>query len=76
VLLGSGARSEDDAEVQRETIRALASIGTAAALDVLEATVSRRTWFWKRADRRIRDLAAEALSGSKPRPPVLPRGRR
>src|SRR5216110_1457686 len=72
VLLGSGARSEDDAEVQLETIRALASIGTLAALEVLEATVSRRTWFWKRADRRVRDLAAETLSGRKPRTRVSP----
>ena len=72
VLLGSGARSEDDAEVQLETIRALASIGTSAALEVLEATVSRRTWFWKRADRRVRDLAAETLSGRKPRTRVSP----
>jgi hypothetical protein len=72
VLLGSGARSEDDAEIPLETIRALAAIGTAAALDVLEATVSRRTWFWKRAERRIRDLAAQTLSGRKPRARVSP----
>src|SRR5438552_7011050 len=32
--------------------RSLASIGTSAALSVLEAAVSRRTWFWRRAERR------------------------
>src|SRR2546422_473691 len=41
VLLGPGARSEDDAEVQLGTIRALASIGTSAALSVLEAEIGR-----------------------------------
>jgi len=72
VLLGPGARSEDDAEVQLETIRALASIATPAALEVLEATVSRRTWFWKRADRRVRDLAVQTLDGRKPLASVSP----
>src|SRR3989441_1072036 len=73
VLLGSGARSEDDAEVQLGTIRALASIGTSAALSVLEAAVSRRTWFWRRAERRVRDLAAQTLSARKPRARVSPK---
>ncbi|OLB05513.1 MAG: hypothetical protein AUH14_08675 [Candidatus Rokubacteria bacterium 13_2_20CM_69_15_1] len=72
VLLGSGARSEDDAEVQFDTIRALAAIGTSAALDVLKATVSRRAWFWKRADRRVRDLAEQTLGGGTPRARVSP----
>ena len=72
VLLGSGARSEDDAEVQFDTIRALAAIGTPAALDVLKATVSRRAWFWKRADRRVRDLAEQTLGGGTPRARVSP----
>src|SRR5438309_6330881 len=72
VLQGPGARSEDDAEVQLETIRALASIATPAALEVLEATVSRRTWFWKRADRRVRDLAVQTLAGRKPLASVSP----
>ena len=63
---------QDDAEVQLGTIRALASIGTSAALDVLEATVSRRTWFWRRADRRVRDLAAQTMSGRKPPARVSP----
>src|SRR6266850_321624 len=72
VLLGPGARSEDDAEVQLETIRALASIATPAALEVLEATVSRRPWFWKRADRRVRDLAVQTLDGRKPLASVSP----
>ena len=73
VLLGSGARSEDDAEVQLGTIRALASIGTSAALSVLEAAVSRRAWFWRRAERRVRDLAAQTLSARKPRARVSPK---
>src|SRR5438552_587962 len=73
VLLGSGARSEDDAEVQLGTIRALASIGTSAALDVLEAAVSRRTWFWRRAERRVRDLAAQTLSSREPRAHTSPK---
>jgi len=73
VLLGSGARSEDDTEVQLGTIRALASIGTSAALSVLEAAVSRRTWFWRRAERRVRDLAAQTLSARKPRARVSPK---
>ena len=72
MLLGSGARSEDDAEVQFDTIRALAAIGTPAALDVLKATVSRRAWFWKRADRRVRDLAEQTLGGGTPRARVSP----
>ena len=72
VLQDPGARSEDDAEVQLETIRALASIATPAALEVLEATVSRRTWFWKRADRRVRDLAVQTLAGRKPLASVSP----
>jgi HEAT repeat protein len=72
VLLGSSARSEGASEVQLETIRALAAISTPAALAVLEATASRRTWFWRRADSRIRHRAAQMLGGRKPRGRVSP----
>ncbi len=75
VLLGSSARSQDDSEIQLETIRALSSIGTSTALAVLEETANRPTWFWQRAESRLRRLAAQMLDRPEAERTCLPGGR-
>jgi hypothetical protein len=67
IVSRAGARTEDDVELHVEAIRALAAIGTASARGALQAIARRRTWFWRRAERRVRDVAAQTLRGRAPR---------
>jgi len=75
VLLGSIARSQNDSEMQLETILAISSIGTSTALAVLEETANRPTWFWQRAESRLRRLAAQMLDRPEAERTCLPGGR-
>lgn len=52
----------EDWTLKREAIEALAAIGTWLSHRVLGELASRRVWPWQRAKRRLRDLAAAALS--------------
>jgi HEAT repeat protein len=48
--------------LRRESVEALAAIGTPSAREVLEGLAHRRVWPWQRAERRLRDVAVSALS--------------
>jgi HEAT repeat protein len=51
-----------DLTLRREAVEALASIGTADAREALAGLAQRRVWFWNRAERRLREVAATALA--------------
>jgi len=72
-LLTRPVMGEDDLEVRQEAVTALAAVGTPVARGVLDDLAGRRVWFWRRAEKRIRAMAAEALSGKRP-PTASPPG--
>jgi HEAT repeats len=51
-----------DLTLRRQAVEALAVIGTTGAQGVLADLAGRRVWFWRRAERQLRDLAASALA--------------
>jgi hypothetical protein len=51
-----------DPGLRREAVEALAAIGTSDAREALSNLARRRVWPWQRAERRIRALAASAVS--------------
>lgn len=59
-------REAGDEQVAREVMHALACIGTPEAVRVVREISERRTRFWARAERRLRDMAAEVLAGREP----------
>ncbi|HSE94623.1 MAG TPA: HEAT repeat domain-containing protein, partial [Methylomirabilota bacterium] len=72
-LLTRPVTADDHLEIQQEAVTALATIGTPVARGVLDDLASRRLWFWQRAEKRIRAMAADALSGRR-LPSPLPAG--
>lgn len=60
-----GLGAPDDLAIRHEAINALAAIGTPEARRALSELASRRVWFWNRVEKRIRDMAAEALRASR-----------
>jgi HEAT repeat protein len=62
-LLDQPGAAGADLEMTQEVIGALAAIGSPAARGALDRVATRRVWFWQRADRRVRSMAAEALGG-------------
>jgi HEAT repeat protein len=65
-LLTRPVTADDDLDVRQEAVTALAAIGTPVARGVLDDLAGRRVWFWQRAEKRIRAMAADALSGRRP----------
>src|SRR4029077_9072239 len=53
-----------DTNLRQEAIEALAAIGTPGAREALATLARRHHWPWKRAERRLRQLAASALLAS------------
>jgi len=51
-----------DLTLRREAVEALAAIGTPSARAALAGLARRRVWFWKRTERRLRDIATSALA--------------
>lgn len=64
LVTGPGLKAPDDLAIKHEAINALAAIGTPGARNALAELAGRRAWFWNRVERRIRDMAAEALRAS------------
>ena len=51
-----------DSPVRREAIESLVAIGTSGARAALASLAQRRAWPWRRAERRLRQMAAAALA--------------
>lgn len=61
-----GKETPDQLAFKGEAIAALVATGTQVARQALTEMASRRLWFWKRAERRVRSMAAAALTGAGP----------
>jgi HEAT repeat protein len=65
-LLTRPVTGGDDLEIRQEAVTALAAIATPIARGVLDELAGRRVWFWQRTEKRVRAMAADALSGRRP----------
>jgi HEAT repeat protein len=61
-----GKDSAEELAFKREAIAALVATGTDAARQALGQLATRRLWFWRRAERRVRAMAVAALAGATP----------
>jgi HEAT repeat protein len=61
-----GRDSAEELAFKREAIAALVATGTDAARQALGQLATRRLWFWRRAERRVRAMAVAALAGATP----------
>jgi hypothetical protein len=59
-----GKDTPDELTFKREAIAALVATGTELARRALTEMANRRLWFWRRAERRIRAMAATALAAA------------
>lgn len=73
-FLSTPTRTVTDLLLKREIIGALASIASPEARQVLQAIARRRVWPWQQNERKVRQLAQDALAGMRttPAPPAEP----
>lgn len=71
-FLTTPTRTVSDLLVKREIITSLASVGSPEARQVLEAIARRRVWPWQQNERKVRQLAKEALATMQLAPPAAP----
>jgi HEAT repeat protein len=62
VITREGKDTPEELAFKQEAINALVATGTPGARQVLTELASRRLWFWKRAERRVRAMATAALA--------------
>lgn len=67
-LLVAPAATAAEWDLKQEAAHALVAIGSPPALAALEAIAGRRASFWQRADRRLSELVAAALTSRRPAP--------